>query len=207
MTVILDLVGSALIAAFVLLLGLRLNESVVGAADASRADLNVQETLVDIVGTIEYDFRKIGFGVTDPKASIVYADTTRLRFAAKMDESAPLIDTVEWYTGPAVMVNGGKFLPLYRKVNNGPAVAALGVGVTDFKLLFRDVDGSVVKGSSPQYPVPSGDLSRIWIIETTLKVESMYKVADKILGYDKMVNAAAFWRQTRLATRNIKRHG
>ncbi|MBM2839515.1 MAG: hypothetical protein HW412_43 [Bacteroidetes bacterium] len=80
MAVILDLIGSAVLGAFVLLLGLRLNMTVAASTDAAKADLNVQESLVDIVQTIEFDFRKIGYGVTDPKTSIVLADTNRLVF-------------------------------------------------------------------------------------------------------------------------------
>jgi len=48
-----------------------------------------------------------------------------------------------------------------------------------------------------------------WIIETTLKVESPYKVQNQVnqeQSYADMGYAAAFWRQTRLASRNIKRH-
>ena len=50
----------------------------------------------------------------------------------------------------------------------------------------------------------------IHIIELTLQVESPYKVQDQVitdLSYEDMGYAVAFWRQTRLASRNIRRHG
>lgn len=204
MSVILDLVGSAVLGAFVLIIGLRLNSGIAATTDAAKADLNVQESLVDIVQSIEYDFRKIGYGVTDPKMSIVYADSTRLRFLADMNNSG-VVDTVEWWAGPPILTMANpKIRALYRRVSGEAAVAAPGLGVTEFSLVYRDVDGEIV---SATYPIPSGLLSRIWIIETTLKVESPYRVADQVLGTDKMVNVASFWRQTRLASRNIKRHG
>jgi hypothetical protein len=204
MSIIIDLVGSTVLGAFVLLIGLRLNAGVAATGDAAKADLNVQESLVDIVQTIEYDYRKIGFGVIDPKMSILYADTIRLRFLADIDNNGA-VDTVEWWVGPPITtMPNPKIRAFFRRVSGSQAVAAPGLGVTEFNMVYRDVDGALV---STAYPVPASSLSRIWIIETTLKVESPYKVADQVMGTDKMVNAAAFWRQTRLASRNIKRHG
>ncbi len=204
MAVMLDLIGSTLLAAFVLLIGLNLNEHVIATADASGADLNVQETLVDVVGTVEYDFRKIGYRVVDPKMSILLADTSRLRFLSDMNNDGT-VDTVEWYVGPQRMrMPNPRVRALYRRVSPGNFVTAPGLGIVEFRMIFRDVDGKLV---SSTYPVPSNKLSTIWIIETTLKVESPYQVADQVMGTDKMVNAVAFWRQTRLASRNIKRHG
>ena len=204
MSVILDLVGSALLGAFVLIIGLRLNSGIAATADAAKADLDVQESLVDIVQSVEYDFRKIGYGVVDPKTSIVYADSTRLRFLSDIDNDG-VADTVEWWAGPPMTtMPNPRIRALYRRVSGEPGVAAPGLGVTEFSMVYRDVDGAIV---SSTLPIPAGLLSRIWIIETTLKVESPYQVADQVLGTDKMVNVASFWRQTRLASRNIKRHG
>lgn len=204
MSVILDLVGSTVLGAFVLIIGLRLNSGIAATADAAKADLNVQESLVDIVQSIEYDFRKIGYGIADPKMSILYADSIRLRFLADVDNNG-VVDTVEWWAGPPIVtMPNPRIRALFRQASGEPAVAAPGLGVTEFSMEYRDVDGALVSSTSP---VPSGLLSRIWIIETTLKVESPYQVADQIQGTDKMVNAASFWRQTRLASRNIKRHG
>jgi hypothetical protein len=57
---------------------------------------------------------------------------------------------------------------------------------------------------------PPASMGAIYIIETTLQVESPYKVQDQVItdqSYEDMGYATAFWRQTRLASRNIKRHG
>ena len=198
MSVMLDLIGSVVIATFVILMGLRLNQSISGSSDASKADLNVQESLVDIVRNIEYDFRKIGYNVPDPQAAIVIADSNRIRFLADMNRDGS-IDTVTWWVTSAI---GGFPNPnirkVYRQVNNQPAVGAA-LGVTQFSLKYLNQDGGT-----------AAFLSQIWIIEMTLKVESPYKVQDQIItdqSYQDMGYAAAFWRQTRLASRNIKRHG
>ena len=206
MSVVLDLVGSIVIAAFVILTGLKFNETIVGASHASKAGLNVQESLVDIVQSIEYDFRKIGYGVSNPGGSITIADSNHLQFRADMVDGSGdphpdgIVDVVDWYVGPPLhKFPNDSVRVLYRQVNGGTPVGAAGLGVTQFKLRYLDQDGQ-----------PTNVLSRIWIIETTLRVESIYKVQDQVIrdqDYASMGFAAAFWRQTRLASRNIKRHG
>jgi hypothetical protein len=198
MSIVLDLIGSIVIASFVILMGLRLNQSISGNADASKANLNVQESLVDIVRTIEYDFRKIGYNVPDPQNSIVTADSNRIVFRADMDRDG-VVDTVEWcVTDPIGGFPNPNIRKLNRRVNGSPFVGAA-LGVTQFKLKYLNQDGG-----------PAMFKSQIWIIEMTLKIESPYKVQDQVItdqSYQDMGYAAAFWRQTRLASRNIKRHG
>jgi len=198
MTVFLDLIGSVVIASFVILLGLRLNQGITGSSNASKANLNVQESMVDIVRTIEYDFRKIGYNLKDPKTAIAVADSDHIRYRADIDRDG-VIDSVDWFLGPKLTSFANPNVRvLYRQVNGGTPVGAA-LGVTDFKLKYLNQDGGV--------PI---SLNQIWIIETTLKVESPYKVQDQIItdqSYENMGYAAAFWRQTRLASRNIKRHG
>jgi hypothetical protein len=198
MSIVLDLIGSIVIASFVILMGLRLNQSISGNADASKANLNVQESLVDIVRTIEYDFRKIGYNVPDPQNSIVIADSNRVKFRADINRDG-VIDTVEWYvTAPIGGFPNPNIRKLYRRVNGGTPVGAA-LGVTQFGLKYLNQDGG-----------PAMFNSQIWIIEMTLKIESPYKVQDEVIidqSYQDMGYAAAFWRQTRLASRNIKRHG
>ena len=197
MSVVLDLVASLLIAGFVLLMGLRLNENIVGSSDASKANLNVQESMVEVVRSIEYDFWKMGYGLMDPKLAIAIADSDHLRFRADMNRDGT-IDSVDWYVGPMLTnLPNPHTRVLYRRYNMGTPIPA-GLGIAQFKLRYLTEDGAETSVKS-----------QIWIIETTLKIESPYKVQDQVQvdqGYDQMGYAAAFWRQTRLASRNIKRH-
>lgn len=196
MSIMMDLVGSVVIGAFVILMGLRLNASIVGSTDASKANLNVQESLTEIVRSIEWDFRKMGYGLPDPKFAIALAETNHLRFRADLDRNGT-IDSVDWYTGPPIGLPNPNVRVLYRRVNMGTPVGAA-LGVTQFRMRYLTQDG-----------VETTTLSQMWIIETTLKVESPYKVQSQVnqeQSYADMGYAAAFWRQTRLASRNIKRH-
>jgi len=194
----LDLIGSVIIASFVILIGLRLNQTIAGNADATSANLNVQESMVDIVRSIEYDFRKIGYGVPETLTAIMDTTPTYIKFRSDIDNDGTL-DEVEWYTGPALTgLPNPNIKVLYRRVNGGTPVGAA-LGVTDFRLKYLNQDGGTAMS-----------LGSIYIIEITLQVESPYKVQDQIItdqSYQDMGYAVAFWRQTRLASRNIKRHG
>jgi hypothetical protein len=196
MSIMIDLIGSVMLGAFVILMGIRLNASIIGSTDASKANLNVQESLTEIVRSIEWDFRKMGYGLADPKYAIAIAETNHLRFRADVDRDGT-IDSVDWYTGPPIGLPNPNVRVLYRRVNMGTPVGAA-LGVTQFRLRYLTQDG-----------VETNVKTQMWIIETTLKVESPYKVMSQVKQderYQDMGYAAAFWRQTRLASRNIKRH-
>lgn len=197
MATLIDLVGSVFIGAFVILLGIDLNQSVAGSVDAAAASVNVQESLVEIVQWLEHDLRKIGYGVTDPKNAIVISSPGLIRFKADMNRDG-VTDNVDWYiANPHRAASGDTVYNLYRKMNsNTPELA--GVDITTFSLRYLKEDGA---------PADTTTKSQIWIVETTLKVQSPYEVADDVKGNDELGTVKGFWRQTRLASRNIKRHG
>ena len=205
MNIALDLIGSVIIAGFVIMIGVTLNGTVMGNADASKAELSVQESMVDIVRTLEYDFRKIGYGVPENQHAILDTSSTYIKFQADIVDASGnpfpdgVLDIIEWKLGPLETgMPNPRVRTLFRRVNYGAWVGA-SLGVTDFKLKYLDQDGQ-----------PPVSLGAIYIIETTLQVESPYKVQDQVITdqtWDKMGYATAFWRQTRLASRNIKRHG
>ena len=200
MSIMLDLIGSVIIAGFVILMGLRLNETVSGSADASMAGLNVQQSMADIVQDLESDFRKIGYRVPDPRLSIAIADTGHIKFFADLYRTGT-IDSVEWFTGPVLTtLPNPNIRVLFRKFNTDDALGAAGLGVTQFYLRYFNAKGDTI------YPLDASRYSQIWTIELSLRVESPYKVDDAV-NPDNSQFAAAYWRQTRLSSRNIKRHG
>ena len=205
MSVLLDLIGSTVISAFVILMGLNINMTVMGNVDASQANLNVQESMVDIVRTLEYDFRKIGYGVPESQTPIVDTGATYIKFRADIVDASGnpypdgSVDVIEWQLGPPMTwMPNPKVRTLYRRVNGG-AWSGASLGVVNFRLKYLNQDGQ-----------PPSSIGSIYIIETTLELQSPYKIQDQVItdqSYDKMGYADAFWRQTRLASRNIKRHG
>ena len=77
---------------------------------------------------------------------------------------------------------------------------AAGLGVTQFHLAYYTQDGKVIP------PLTVSQYSKIWVIEIALRVESPYRVQDAV-NADNSQYAVSFWKQTRLASRNIVRHG
>ena len=203
MAVILDLVGSFIIAGFVLMMGLRLNANMANSNDSFKADVVVQESLVSLVQSVEFDFRKMGYGVEDPTTVIRKADSTHIKFLSDVNDDG-VVDTVDWYLGgPIVSTPNPSDKILYRKVSSSVAGVSTLVGslpgVTKFSMKYLDLEGH-----------PIEVLSQIWIVETTLRVESPWKVQDREVmdqSYGLWGYSAAFWRQTRLASRNLRRHG
>lgn len=203
MAVILDLVSSVVIAGFVIMLGLKMNATMSNSRDSYRADVDVQENLVSLVQSIEYDFRKMGYRVDDPTTVIRQADSSHICFLGDIDDDG-IIDTVEWYTaGPQTATPNPHDVILYRKISPPPATGSALIssvpGVTEFNMRYLNQDGQ-----------SAVTLGQIWIIETSLRLESPWKVQDRQVldqSYDDWGYSAAFWRQTRLASRNLKRHG
>jgi hypothetical protein len=209
MSVALDLIGSIVIASFVILIGLRLNQTISGSAEAANASQTVQESAIDIVRSIEYDFRKMGYGLPSANQTIVVDDSTHITFKYGDRDNPSNINTVEWYLGDTLKTfDNKKTRILYRRVNNGVPVGAQ-LGVTLFKLRYFDSDGNIIPYNTTPGQVAS--------IETSLRVESLsrlqgqYNATDNRVEYDesysKMGYATSFWQQKKLTARNLSRHG
>jgi hypothetical protein len=203
MAMMLDLIGSVVLAGFVILMGLRMNANLANSGGSYKADVVVQENLVSLVESIEYDFRKMGYGVSDPTKVILRADSNAITFRGDIDDNG-VVDTVEWYLGGLV---GSTPNPsdriLYRRIHptssGGTSLAGALPGVTVFNLKYLNHES-----------LPPTGLGQIWIVETTLRVESPWRVQNRSIDeqeYGLWAYSAAFWRQTRLASRNLKRHG
>ncbi len=203
MSIILDLVGSVVIAGFVILMGLRMDSNLANSSGSYKADVVVQENLVSLVESIEYDFRKMGYRVTDPTTVILRADSNAITFRGDIDNNG-VIDTVEWYLGGFITSTPNPSdRILYRKIHptstGGTSLTGGLPGVTVFNLKYLNHEA-----------LPPTGLGQIWIVETTLRVESPWRVQDRSIDeqdYGLWTYSAAFWRQTRLASRNLKRHG
>jgi len=204
MSVILDLISSVVIGSLVILIGLRLNASIAGTGDASKAQLNVQENAVDIVRTLEYDFRRIAYNSSNPTQCILYFDTSDIQFQGDIDNSGGGVmdvglDQVEWKLGPAVVgLQNPNIHNLLRRVayDGGPwgDWQSVGIGVSVFHLAGFDRSG-----------VPTSDRLLIRIIETTLQVENPYLTQDQV-NQDSLSYSKIFWRQTWQTSQNLSRH-
>lgn len=194
MPVIFDLIGSAIIAGYVLLLGLNINANIASSSVASTTTLNVQESMAEAVRGIEYDLKKIGYGLADPADALALADSNKIRFRADLNRDG-IADSVEYYLGsPLAKFPGQNVRTLYRKFNNGaPTIVA--PCVRQFKLAYLDQAG-----------LPTILAAKMSMMEITIELISPYKIVDQV-NPDKQGYMTTLWRQSRITTRNILRHG
>jgi hypothetical protein len=194
MAVVLDLLGSLIIAGSVILLSLRLSDTVNSTTMSSAASSNIMEQMVSTVDLMESDFKKIGYGVADPATALVLADSTRIRFRADLDRDGD-VDSVEWYLGRRLTQYQDRDVRiLCRRVNLRTDTLAAS-GVTAFKMRYLDRDGT-----------PTTLLANIAMVELTVSLSSLYKVADQV-NPDSLVYVTALVRQGLVAARNLSRHG
>ncbi len=176
MSVFLDIAGSFLIGAFVILIGLRLNATTAGNATALNAQLNVQESALDLMRTLNSDFQKIGNNCFEPSTSILFFDTAAgiIRFRGNIQQRQigtleQGIDTVEWRLGPTLTgYENPNIRNLFRTVNGGTPVPA-GMWVTSFDLAGYDKNGSLTT-----------DRASIEVFQVTVGVENPYMTQDQV---------------------------
>lgn len=197
---LLDLVGSVIIGGLLLLILFRLNDATVENNYVYGGEAIAQSNLVEVVQLIEHDFRKIGYckdwaKIPDPSKSILLASKNSIQFLTDENNDGN-IDTISYYVGnPNELPNtpNPNDRMLYRVVNNEQPKSA-NLGVTQFDLFYYDAVGN-------QLSFPVTVPSAIYTMQINIKVEDVY-------GYDRKNSdekyASAFWRQVRLASRNLK---
>jgi hypothetical protein len=165
MGVLLDLVGSFIVGGLLLLTILNVNVGVNQQSIQNEMSINVQENMVELVSEIEYDFRKIGYGLSNPALAIVRADTSSLKFLSDLNNDG-ILDSVMYSlsaTNQMLETCNPRDRRLTRKVNTQSVNSSL--GVVSFKMRFFDVQGVVT--TSP---------SLIKSIEYSLVVENAFPV-------------------------------
>ncbi len=208
---ILDLIGSTMVFGSLLLISLRINMSTTENIQMYRADLMVQQNLVEITRLLEYDFKKIGYckdpsKIPDPSIAIRYADSIRICFLTDFPTIADpqgdgVVDSLKYYVGPISEASGTpnpNDRLLYR-VENDDAPVGVNLGVTEFDLRYFDA----MKNSIPS-PVLYPGL--IQYMQITIQVENVV-AADSLLAnnasFDRSYQSA-YWRQVRLVAKNLR---
>jgi hypothetical protein len=141
------------------------------------------------------DIVKIGKKIPDPSKSIIAADSNSITFltdekTAGNPDGDGIVDTMRYFVGPTSECSGTpnpRDRNLYRVVNGNSMYANL--GVTQFELNFFDALGAPI---SFPITVPS----EIYTMQINITVENT-------AAYDENYSTA-FWRQIRLAARNLK---
>lgn len=191
---VLDILGSALLAGFLLTMVYHANVRMSETEFTSGNDLVVQENMVQLVKIIEKDFRNIGYCLTqskipDPTKAILEANTHNVTFLTDWDNNGN-VDTVKYAigtTGSLISTPNPRDMLLYRVV--GGNSGSFNLGLTKFNLRYYDLNDDTMA-------IPIGDLSDIHYIRLDIQLESTHP-------YDTTYSYAA-WRSLRLNARNVR---
>lgn len=200
MAVLIDIITSVFIGGFIILMAFGILDSTNKFLYSHNDDLIVQESLTAINTILEFDMNKMGFGIPEGQNAILAADSVRIKFLADLDCNWHP-DTVEYYVGSdSDLVNtpnpADRFL--YRKVNGLP-IDGLGIGVvTFFRFDYLTQDWQPVDTSNPL------NLKTIKMIRTTMRIENPAVYGEEAQP-DETEYRTAFWQETNLASRNLRR--
>jgi len=203
---IVDIIGSVVVAGVLLLMALRLNAQANETSLVYNGSVTLQQNMTTLVWWVEHDFRRIGYckdytKIPFPTQSIRKADTSDITFWTDVNSTGNL-DSIRWYIGPtsemASTANSRDRL-IYRVVNNGTP-KGWNLGVTQFQLKYFDYDGRTIATPVAQ---PSG----IYEMQISIACEAPYTFQEQYRmekAVDSLTDFQVFWRQLRLASRNLK---
>lgn len=193
--VLMDILGSSIIGGIIMLTLFRVNDSSIENTLNGSTELSAQQNLSTIVQILEEDFRRIGYcadwnKIPVPAHAIIYADSNEIKYLTDI-ESDGEVDTMHYYIGDPselLVTPNPRDRFLYRVVNSEIPVG-VNLGVTQFKLTFFNP-----LGDSIYFPVP--DPREIYTMQIDITVED-------VAAYNQEYSTA-FWRQIRLAARNLR---
>jgi hypothetical protein len=205
---IIDIITSALIAGLLLLISLRLNAQANESTMVYNGSVILQQNVVTLVGWIEHDFRQIGYcrdWTKIPVASQAFrrADSSDITFWTDVHNTGAK-DSIRWYIGPVTdnivdQTPNPRDRLIYRVVNN-VSVRGWNLGVTQFRLRYFNFARQVL-------PTPVTNPTQIYEIEISISCESPYRFSEQwrtSQGGSDSADFQVFWRQLRLAARNLK---
>jgi len=200
MSMILDILGSTIIGGLLLIMALNLIDTTNQFYFGQNDDLIVQENLTTTTEILEYYLRKMGFSVAENDTIILLADSTHLTYLGDMTgDWVP--DTVQFYLGSTSGLTATKNPNdrfIYNKVNGSPSSGAVIGVVTIFSFDYLNQDGALVDVST------SANYIAVKMIRITMQVESgdVYTASATPSSSE---YRRAFWQQTRLVSRNLRR--
>jgi type II secretory pathway component PulJ len=198
---IIDIIGSFVIAGFLFLMTMRLNQSTTETSAAYHTQLNLQTNLTTMVSILEYDLRKIGYcrdfkKIPDPTKALLVADSTRIKFLCDYNNDGNL-DSIYYWLGETSELSDtpnpwDRFL--YKQTNN-LAAEKWNFGITTFALKYYDA-----LGDSVLFPIV--DPSIVYSMEISVQVQAADPY-DQVYVNDPFAYET-FWRQIRLVSRNLQ---
>jgi hypothetical protein len=195
MNILLDLLGSTLIAGILFLLIFKLNVYTSNANYYSDNELRLQQNVKTLAEVINNDFRKIGYNYNG--TAIVTAQPRRIKFYADMDAPGTfghgIVDFVEYYLGDSTEATGTanqRDKVLYRVINNTDTLGGPTLGLVDLKFSYLDAQG-----------IQTSVLANIKYVKAEFWAEPYEFVSDNLTGQPDS-SQFTYWELT-LNPRNI----
>jgi hypothetical protein len=204
MQYVLDYIAAAILGAALLFIIINANDTAAESHSVYNGDALVQEMLVQTAYLLEGELRNMGVGVPEDQQTILFADTSRLRFLYDINRDGTP-DTIQYYEGTTAEMAGTQNeqdRPLYRTVNNSTPLVVGAVTVFRFRYLTR-------LGEVLSTPVIASRLTEIHSVEITMEVQNPYammRTEEQVMsGERNALYSSSLWQQTRLASQNTRR--
>jgi len=175
----LDIVGSFIVGAFIVLIVANINMVIASSSSEIMFSNIAQYELSNSLSTMEQDFDKIGYQVTGEKISL--AKKHKIKFYGDIEDKGSS-ETVYYYMGSKselANTQNPNDRPLYRSINNQNP---LNIGrVSDFVLSYYDSTGKKLSYSSLQSSSVRKTIRSVQIyikVESPELVDSVYQGAE-----------------------------
>ncbi len=143
MNAVLDLIGATVIAAFVTLMLMNVNNNLSVTATQQYMNTSTQQNMVALADMMHFDFKNIGYRVTD-SIKISRAEAERITVRGDFDNNGT-VDSVTYYLGSTSDLSSTpnpNDKPLFRVLNAQTAVGS-NWGVTSMRFSYYDSLGNV----------------------------------------------------------------
>ena len=195
--VILDILSSMMIGGVLLLTLNQVNFNTITTFFYYNNDFILQSSLLDVITIIENDLKRIAYAadpslIAVPSECLKYADSTTFRFMGDIDNNGSIED-ITYSLGPVSELANTKNPRdriLYRTVNGGNK-EMICTNVT--QMMFEYFNYTKEKLSVPMIDAAAGEISAIQI---SIEVQSPD-------AFEQDYNQA-YWRQLRLAIKNLR---
>jgi hypothetical protein len=192
---LLDVMGSAIIAIFLLATVYSSNARMNETLCTTGSDVAVQQQLVNVIRIVQKDFRRLGYcanqiRIPDPSKAVLSAGAHNISFLTDIDNDG-VVDTLKYYCGmPSSLTStpNPRDMILYRQVNSTNA-QAMNIGMTKFDFKFFNANNDSLS-------LPIADLTAIHHVQLSFQLESTHP-------YDATYTYAA-WRGLQLRARNLR---
>ena len=185
MNQLLGVVVSIILFGFFILIVMVLNENVIEATYNSTFEKGSQQSIVDFIDILNFDFPKIGHQKIPPKLKPGLLDSNSIVWYSDFDNNGSL-DSLTYTVGEIEdsASPNQNIRHLFRKINNQTPLR-IGLGIVQFKLTYYD--SSMTQISYSQLNNVTG-VNKIRSIKVQVRIESQYKYDDDY--------SSAYWEKT-----------